>query len=397
MDKNGPKKELRVELIGVNAIQPFFGKSSAARKAMFATHIGQAPWVAGSEPRSLITGVELEYGKYTFDIRFPCDCTVLKVLRKYPRTMGRDSIQHNPVTTIIYEENNAFRTIGVINVPDFASFHQDFGFPYKRNPDVWERLSLANNPTFAAGEVIAHSPAVREDGMYGLGVEAEVAFLSTPETIEDGFGVREGFLEKLMPTTYNTVVGNWGQKAYPLNLYGDDKVYKPFPDIGDRIRDDGLVFALREYDPESDLAVAEMTPRALRELDCFDRPIYGKPGAIVKDVVVYHDNRLNPTHTPVEMDTQARKYYDAACNYYQAILDEYDRLKRRRGANLDITREFHSLVVEAQIYKPRMDEKRKLTRVYRLETLDEWRVEVTYAKEMMPTVGFKLTDFDGGN
>jgi len=386
--------ELGVDLLGINALDPFFRNSSSPRKTMFATQIGQAPVVDGNTPRRIFTGAEAEYAKYTFDVKFPCHATVLKVLHKYPLSAGGDAIRHNPVTAILYEDYYCpFKTIGVLMIPDYCSMHQEFGFPYKRVSQNWERM--AAGAQFAKDEALVVSPAVRENGEYGYGVEAEAAFMSMPGTIEDGFILSESFLKKMTPTAYSTLVGNWGRKTFPLNLYGDDTHYKPFPDIGDRIREDGVVFALREID--DDMGIAEMTPRALREIDHgFDRPLYGKPGARVVDVTVFHDDRLNPSHTPLHMDTQARKYYDAHVHFYQSLMEEYNRLKRRRKQSLKITPEFNRLLVEAQVFMPTPMERRKLTRMYRLETLDEWRVEVTYEYKMPAGEGYKLSDTHGG-
>lgn len=386
--------ELKPALLGVNGLDPFFRNNSAPRKAMYATQIGQAPLVEGNTPRYIFTGLEAEYARYTFDIKFPCDATVLKVIRKYPPSAGQEGIRHNPVTAILYEDYyDPFKTVGVLLVPEFMSLHQDFGFPYKRKSETWERL--APGVQFEKGEVLATSPAVKENGEYGYGLEAEATFMSMPGTIEDGFVVSESFLKRLTPTTYNTLIGNWGRKTFPLNLYGDETHYKPFPDIGDRIRDDGVVFALRDID--DDMGIAEMTPRALREIDYgFDKPIYGKPGARVVDVTVFHDDRLNPSHTPVGMDTQARKYYDAQAYFYQTLMDEHQRLKRRRKGALRLTPEFNRLLVDAQVFLPTPMDRRKLTRMYRLETLDEWRVEVTYEYKMPAGEGYKLSDTFGG-
>lgn len=403
--------ELPGDLLGVNALDPFFRNSSSARKTMMATQIGQAPIVMDNEPRRIFTGFEMEYSKYTFDIRFPKDCRVLKIIKKFPIGITRDTIRHNPVTTIIYEEDEYPKRVGVLHVPEYASYHQDFGFRYKYT-EVY-RNGLYEGGVYAAGTVLAASSAVRENGQYGIGLEAEVAFMSMPGTIEDGFVVSESFMRRMTPTTYHTVVGNWGRKAFPLNLYGDENSYRPFPDIGETIRDDGIVMALRDADLEQEasqrLGVAEMTPRALRTVDGFDKPLYGKAGAKVVDVKVYYDDRQHPVRTPIGMDTQARKYYDAERDYYQKLMEEYYRLRSRReatrrgGIGLQITPEFNRLLVEAQIYLPqtKTDPKtnklvRKLTRMHRLETLDEFRVEITYEHQMHPGEGFKFTDMHGG-
>ncbi|MFO5854840.1 hypothetical protein, partial [Klebsiella pneumoniae] len=62
-----------------------------------------------------------------------------------------------------------------------------------------------------------------------------------------------------------------------------------------------------------------------------------------------------------------------------------------------ITEEFERLIVTAQMFLPQPDNVRKLSRFYRLDPLDEWRVEVTYKAQKMPAGAFKMTDFHGGN
>jgi hypothetical protein len=388
-------REIDITLLGLSGTDPFVGTTSAARGAMYVTHKGQAPIVKDNQPRRILAGVELRYAEHTFDIRFPTDATVLRVLRKYPTGIGAGAIRQNPVTTIIYEEYyDKYKRVGVIHVPEYLSLHQDFGFKYVKRDDVWERLSPGQD--FAADTVIAASPAVKDDGMYGVGLNANVAFMAMPGTIEDGFIMSESFLKRLRPTIYNKVTANCGRKAFLLNLYGDDKIYKPFPDVGDRIRSDGVVFALREIDDT--LSPADMTPRALRTVDhAFDRLVIGKPGARVVDIDVFHDNRTNPAYTPVGMDTQLRKYYDANCAYYKEVLKEYNRIAGHRKKTMRITPEFNQLLVEAQVYLPVPESERKLNRMYRLEPLDEWRVELTFEAELEPGEGYKATDFYGGN
>lgn len=388
------RKEIGPDLLGLSALNPFKRNNSSPRDAMYTTHLGQAPAIIGAEPKRIIAGPESEYAKREFDIRFPCHATVLKVIRKYPVGVGRDSIRHNPITTILYEDYyDPHKTIGVINVPDFASFHPDFGFPYTRNTNVWDRMSPG--ATFQAGEVICRTPAGKKEGMLSYGVEAESVFLSLPGTIEDGFEFSESFAKKISPYTYTTLVGGWGRKRFPLNTYGDENNYKVFPDIGEYVRDDGIVFASRDMD--DNLGVAEMSPHSLRTVDMvFDHVLWVKPGSRVVDIQVYHDTQTNPAHTPVGMESQARRYYDTAAEYYQTLMSEYRRLRSKRGDSLRITPAFNDLLVEAQLYLPTAPDKRKLQRVYRLETLDEYRVEITFEYQPVVSNGFKATESHGG-
>lgn len=394
---NLAQREVDATLLGQAALDPFWGTTSAARSAMLLSHQGQSPLINGNEPRRHMTGMEMRYAEHTFDVRFPEDCQILKVIRKYPTSnMGGSGIRQNPVTTIVYENYyDPFKTIGILHVPEYMSFHQDFGYRLEKRMDIWD--NLREGQMFAKDTVIASSNAVKDNGLYGMGVNANVAFMSMPGTIEDGFIFATEFLEeKMSPRTYNEAVQNSGRKAFFLNMYGTDEVYQPFPDIGQVIRPDGVIFAVRDLD--SDLSPAEMTSRALRTLDrTFDRAVIGEPGARVVDINVFHDDRVNPSHTPLGMDGQLRKYYDALANYHREILKVYFALKHRRKDDLRITPEFSQLVLEAQIHLPVPDGTRKLSRMYRLEPLDEWRVGITYEATKKPSGAYKATDHHGGS
>lgn len=50
--------------------------------------------------------------------------------------------------------------------------------------------------------------------------------------------------------------------------------YKPYPVIGEQIRDDGFLFAMRNI--ESDVGLVNMTANALMEVDVIlDKCVYG--------------------------------------------------------------------------------------------------------------------------
>lgn len=381
-------------MLGNACLDPFYGTTSSARGAMFLSHIGQSPESEGCEPRRWQTGMELQFGEYTFDVKFPVDCVILAVLRKYPTSGMGSAIRRNPVTTVVFEHYyDKHKTKDVLHITDFCSLHQDFGFKLEKNKQVME--NLVPGQMFAKGTVIAQTRAIRSDGMWGAGVNMNAVFMSMPGTIEDGFIFGDEALAKLSPRIYNEAIGNAGRKAFFLNMYGDENNYKPFPDIGEQIRPDGVVFALRELDP--DLSPADMTCRALMTLDrTFDKATIGIPGATVVDINIYRDDRVNPSHTPLGMDTQLVKYHTALSEYYRGIMKLYNTLYGRWKDQLRVTPEFHQLVVEAQIHLPVKQDQRKLSRMWRLEPLDEWRVNITYEAIKMPGGAYKATDWHGG-
>ena len=382
--------ELRVDLHASGGMNPWTQHDSGSREQMLGGHLSQALVIEGASTRRCLTGIEREFGRFTFNVKMPCNAEIIKVVEKYPRTLGRRTIAQNPLFSIIFEDVET-KCVDILHLPRFHCRHQHFGFSYKFKQAANRLVPGALIPK---DTVLADSPAVDDLGNYRMGTETNVAFMSVPGIIEDGVIISEDYAKRLASHGFESRDASWGEHYYPLNLYGTDEEYKPFPDIGDRIRPDGLLFALRKYDDM--LGPIQMTPKALREPDyIFDRLTYAEPNALVVDVDVRHDVRRNPPDTPKGMEPQTERYYQAQALYHQTILDTYNDLKRKRRDQLQVTPRFHAAVVEAQGYRPDPT-KVKVQQMYQLQPLDDWRVEVTFETEVRPTVGFKLTDFHGG-
>lgn len=404
--------ELDPTLLSINSMNPWVMNDSSPRGSMFSSsHIAQALVIEGGSPRRCQTGTEAEFGKYTFKHDIPCDAEIIRVIPKFRKTMGFDSIPNNPSTLVIYEDIKTKR-VDMVELTTFSTAtdnkHQHFGFGYEFEPVA---QNLSPGMKIPKGTVLADSPSVVGEGehkSYNYGIEANVAFMSIPGIIEDGVVVSEDFLEQLTTTGYEKRVVSFGKKYYPLNLYGDDTYYKPFPEMGDKIREDGLLFALRPYDEL--LGPIEMDPVALREPDyIFDKLMYGVPGGEVVDITVHHDDTNKVPPTPEGMGDQITKYYNAQVQYYRTILEVYNHLKKERRNSLDISPELHRLVVEAMSYVGFVDNpatsfmkrkdplaRRRVQKLYRRNEIDDWRIEIAFKYPVVPKEGFKLTELHGG-
>ncbi|MNU19684.1 DNA-directed RNA polymerase subunit beta [compost metagenome] len=383
--------QLHRDLLGVNSLNPYDGMDSSGRKQMFSSHIGQTLVVKGATERRIQTGMEREFGKYTFSTKIPADCTIIKVIERYRGGYGQDTIAYVPEAIIIYEEDITHR-IGMISVKNYCSHHQYFGFEYKRT-NAMSRI----RPTeaFKGGTILQDSPNVTANGAYKYGVECNMMFGSLPGTSEDGIVISRDVLSRFAFNTFETRTVEFGAKWFPINLYGDEKTYKPFPDIGDPIRPDGLLAAFRRHD--ENLAPVEQNIYALQEPDfIFDKLVYAAgAGGEVIDIRVDHDAEASHIPTPLGMELQAEKYDRARRNFYMEIKLEYDRLKRLRQEKLRTTPEFHRLVVEA-ISVVGDTKGKKIVRLYRQAPLDDWRLTFVVKYLVTPTIGFKLTDCHGG-
>lgn len=401
-EKQPEPNQLHRALLSVLSLSPFKAHNSASRDQMFSSHIGQAIVINGATERNIQTGMEREYGKYTFNVKMPCDADIIRVIERYPSALDTSSIIHNPETLVIYEDA-ATKQVGCLSLTDYFSHHSYFGFPYKRKAAV---RKLRAGESIAKGTVLMDSPSVNDNGGYMPGAECNVAFMSHPGTSEDGIVISRDVLPRFGFKTYERRVVEWGSKAYPVNLYGDEHNYKPHPDIGDLVRADGALVSLRSYD--ENFAPVEQSMSATRQLEStFDTTTYAAPYGRVIDIKVWHDPESTPASTPIGMDRQTEKYDLARRRWYQQILDEYKRLQKARGKTLSTTWEFHRLVVEAisvvgpgtpnvQKVNNESAASDKVTKLYRGNPLDDYRVEFVIEVDVIPTVGFKLTDTVGG-
>lgn len=390
--------ELHPELLGIHGTNFTIGTDSASRSQMYSSHLSQALVIEGSTEKRFQTGVEMRLGEYTFAIKAPCNMRVIKVIDRYPRQLGIDVIPENPESMIIYEDIKT-QEVGCISIPRFASYHQHFGFEYKLHQAFY---SLRQGAVIAKDTVFADSPSKSANGGYKPGIELNIAFMSHPAVSEDGVMISRDILDRLKFKIYERRVVKFGTEYFPLNLYGNQDYYKPFPNIGEYIREDGILAMLRQYDMT--IAPVDISITDTMEPDfVFDKPIYVRgPGGKVIDIKMYHDD-TDVSLTPQGIMKNMDKYYVALKDYYKNILDTYHQIrsyrKKKFGENsVNLTPEFHRLIIEAMAILADQTGRsnQKLNLVYKKEALDDYRVEFVIEYEMTPTVGFKMTDSHGG-
>ncbi len=391
------QNDLTIQNLGVGcALNPWAANDSSSRQVMFSNHAGQTLVTNGATVRYNLTGAEIEYADATFKIEFPCAARILKVIKKYKGgiTLGTIDSKHNPETVVIYENLDVTQRggveLGVVVIPAYHSTHQKFGFRYK--PTRFAEM-LTVGSIIPQGTIVAQSPNVTESGVWKYGRESNVVLLSIPQCIEDGIVISRSFAEANKITSIETHMLSWGKRSFPLNIYGDENIYKILPEVGEIVRQDRLLFALRDYDER--LACVDMTNEALREPDLIhDTLVYVPAGSKIVDIKIMCANS-NQTFTADEMLTQPRRYADAQKRFYTEILETVREFERRVGVrNVPMTPALHRLMVET--IREVGEISTNAISTYRAVPLDEWSIEVTIATSITPDVGFKFTDCHGG-
>jgi hypothetical protein len=383
--------EIKRDLASTLGLNPWIGYNSSPRAQMFASHLGQRLVINGATRKRTLTGMEFEFGKYTLNVKAEEDIVVLKTIQRYRETIDKDSIKVNPQTAVIYEEKGTNR-IGIMQLQKFCSYHQYFGFQYKEKSPL---MSMYRGSEIPKGTVLLDSPAIDDDGNYMYGAELNIAFMSHPSVSEDGIMISRDVLDRFKFKTYETRVVEWGSKRFALNLYGNVDNYKPFPNIGEYVRDDGLLMVTRTY--EKNLAPVEMSVYDVMVPDFIsDRCVYanGAGGKIVDIKVYTNDTTMFDTYS--NMDNQVQKYLKATRSFHISIIEEWRRLRKERGNNLVITPAFQRQVVESLAFVGEEKETPKISKIYRKTPIDYYRVEFTIEYEITPRDGFKFTDCHGG-
>lgn len=381
------QSELKPELLGFSALNPFAGYNSSPRSSMFSKHIGQCLVIKGAEPRRIQTGVEREFGKYTFSIGFDNNSYIVNVIDKFPYTAGMGGVDYQSMRTVIFENHDhPDLEVDVMYMPEYHCNHHFFGFNYKYDDNVLRKIYPGSR--IPAGTKVANSPNVRANGDYAYGINANTVLGSHPCGIEDGVMMSETFADKLSTYIYETRTFTFGEDTFPLNIYGDENNYKIFPDIGEKVREDGVLCVMRDHAPA--LAPCDFSKENISKITPFDLKHCCEPGSTVVDITVIHDDK-HKNVLFLGMEDQVRKYYERHQHYYREIVNTYDRLCKARGGHLPISRELHRLIVEAKIMLSDLKKHHK-----KRKAIPPWTVTITTRYSIKAAKGFKITDTHGG-
>lgn len=414
-----PELAVREELVSYHSINPFIRENSSARGYMMSQHMSQCLAILGGDEKIVQSGLEKQFGENTFSVKTDKEVRVHKIIPRYGG-LDDNSVKDVVETTYIVEDIETGE-FDVILVPRYHKLHQYFGFGYKHNKEVMDNIKP--DVIIPKDTILADSPQVSKNSGYKFGVNANVCLLNIPETAEDGIIISQRLANKMAFMLFETRVVEFGEKTFPLNLYGDAENYKAFPEIGELINSDSVVMALREVNTvldnktklpkksESLVAPALMSINDVREFNpIFDKAYYCRaPGGIVNidgkeyksgevvDIKVY----TNPKYKKEiysGVANNVEKYAIGLKQYYLKVLEAYDYIKdlnykRYGNKEVNLSERLHKLIVDAISVGNPTNHKIKYTS--KNEELDLYRIEFTIAYVVVPGKAYKCSDSHG--
>lgn len=372
------------------------------RVIMSGTQLSQKVIPKFMTEKRIQTGLEQAWSKYVYNVQMPKDGRIYEIIERYPQT-ATSTIPYNPETLVVYEGDDG--VYGCFMVKHYESKHQSFGFEYMPTEAL---RNLRTGAHFSKGEVFCQAPTVSENNGYmGGGISMNTVFNSDKAGAEDGAYVSDTFVKLFAFDLWETRSVGFGTTHWPVNLMGGSDRFQAFADIGEYIREDGLIFALRKYDTDTAPVRMSRIDVATPDFD-FDKLHYSRPGVgRVVDIKVIANH--NPTKKlPPAMAVQAEKYASALRRYYEKILA--CEVKIRNGYHrkynswdVPLSPEFRTILKEARAvlnYIPPNAAGRSFNQplglTHRKEPIDEYRVEMVIQYNIIPDLGFKITDSHGG-
>lgn len=377
--------QIHPEAIGTAGLNFAPYKVSSPRLHMLASHMGQKPPILYGQPALVYTTVERAHSDWLQVIKTPSRILVKEVITKFS-TMTPDG-QNPPLTLVIFERQDTGQ-IDVLEVPHNYCNHQTFGFRYVRTPTM---NNIYPGQIIDEGVILAKPATLNDDGDWCFGRNVRMGFLPSEPGIEDGLCISESTARNFAMYGYGTAEMRFGKNKIPLNTYGDDDHYIPFPSIGDIIKPSGIIMFGRDFDP--DLAPANMTRRALRKPNQTDDPVYGIPGARVVDVrIIRGSNQSN--NLPQEIDDYILRFWDKNQQYHNSILKLHKGLQKTYGAQQYPDSDLWRSMVTSAIFATNTKGNIK-KEAYRGAPLDDVQVIIQYEYIYIPNKGAKFTGRQG--
>jgi len=382
------RTEIKPEFVSTSCLNNWVANTSSSRVCMDNNHVSQIVSLVNPDPVLIKSGIEYELGKYINDVRTDYDYVVKAIIPKYPNHRQN---QPPEISVLCEFEKNGITYLDIIQITSYKSSHNFFGYQQHLTEEF---NNIGYNNIIPKDTILARTNSLAEDGSYKYGINANVALMSHPSVSEDGFVISESFRERSKFTSVIKRVINLTKGNIPVNLYGNRELFKFLPDIGDKVREDGLLCAIRERNDW--FSIADSNTSSLSEIDfIFDTPIYVTPGSVVVDINIVKGN-YNKNEFTDRMTEQLDNYASELIVYYSTIIKRFEEIINEKKlifkdlSGFKITPRLHRYITDIQI-KVNATTSNKIKLCYRKLPIDQYRIEVVTMAVVKLDLGFKLS------
>lgn len=289
IEQNLPSREYT---LGKGLLQPFNDTNSGSRKIMQGVQKEQSIQLCKAETPIIMTGYENKFA-YLSSTYVKAD-TQYKVIDKIYK-------YRNKYYALLYDSTNNL-------------LHSIERIPYEYRTEIYginldnsglDRFSVGS--TIPKGTTLIRSDSFDSEDNKTDGINLTTVYMALGLTTEDPIVLSQSAADKFKSPIFNEIEIVINENDIPLNLYGDDSIYKTFPDVGEHIKN-SVVCAIRR-ERKDDEALYSQSKSRLKELMISDTA-YISNGEIV-DIDIYCNN-------PDKLDDM---YYQQLKSYYKMNID----------------------------------------------------------------------------
>lgn len=258
-------------MLGKGSMMPFNASNSGSRKIMFGTQLEQRLGLVKPDVAFVQTGYEKEFGLYSSSF-YVADMNY-KIIANIPKYLNMPRLHYYLICL-----NEAGTELVVFERKEYKHITENYGYIYAN--DTIDECAMGDY--IKKGTVLQKSMAFDDYQNRMDGKNLLTMYTACEETILDGIVISESAAKSLSAPLIKVVDVIINDNDIPLNLYGDESVYKIFPDIGEYTNNSILCGIRREKKEE---ALYTQSYSRLRELFISDdkRTVSGK----VVDIDIY--------------------------------------------------------------------------------------------------------------
>lgn len=291
-------------MLGKGSMMPFNASNSGSRKLMFGINLEQRLQLLSPDVPIVSTGYEEQFGEYSSS--FISSKDELEILAIIPKFKSK------PYGHRFYIVVDSHGTMNVIERASYKHTTESYGYLYAESPID----NMGVGSVIPAGTVLMKSSSFDQYNNRMDGKNLLMLYESSEKSMEDGIIISESCAEKLASPLVHEIRITINDNDIPLNIYGDNKVYKIFPDIGEETKNSILMAYRREKKEE---ALFSQSYDRLNTLLLSDekRFVTGK----VVDIDVYSND---PSKLDSIYYSQIKYYYDQQIEFAKAVVGVVD-------------------------------------------------------------------------
>lgn len=265
------------QMLGKGLNIPNNATSSGARKILNSTQQSHALVLSNGDIPYLATGYENKFGELSSSrFAFSDDATVVAKIPKFSYAPDHDYY----VIVLIPSRHE----LHCVERKPYKYITQSYGY-LNDNARLDQFVNCGPGTVIPAGELLMRSSGFDEYDNKTNGRNINIVYMALDNNMEDSVVISEDCSVKLAAPLISKVEIIINENDIPLNLYGDDTIYKVCPNIGESIND-GILLACRQSKKEESIYTQSVS--RLRELMLSDTK-YTVKGKII-DIDVYCNN-----------------------------------------------------------------------------------------------------------